>query len=165
MAHAGGRPTDYKEEYNEQAYKLALLGATDKQMADFFDVSEVTLNAWKKEHSKFLKSLKNGKLNADAEIAKALYHRAKGYSHPDVDIKMFNGDIIETPLIKHYPPDTGAAMAWLKNRQPSQWRDKQEVENTNINANINKEVADVSVMGNEIVNMMKQLREKKDSEE
>jgi hypothetical protein len=31
-----GRPTKYKEEYNEQAYKLCLLGATDKELADFF---------------------------------------------------------------------------------------------------------------------------------
>jgi hypothetical protein len=27
-------------------------------------------------------------------------------------------------------PDTTAAIFWLKNRQPSQWRDKQEVELT-----------------------------------
>lgn len=33
----GGRPTKYKEEYTDQAYKLCLLGATDKEMADFFE--------------------------------------------------------------------------------------------------------------------------------
>lgn len=119
-----GRPTSYKKEYAKEAYKLALLGATDKQMADFFEVSEVTLNAWKKEQPDFLKSLKDGKENADYEIAKSLYHRAKGYSHPDVDIKMFNGEIIETPLIKHYPPDTTACIFWLKNRQAKAWRDR-----------------------------------------
>ena len=39
-----GRPTKYKEEYAEQAYKLCLLGAKDKEMADFFQVSLSTLN-------------------------------------------------------------------------------------------------------------------------
>lgn len=126
----GGRPTSYREEYNDLAYKYSLLGATDVEMAKFFDVSEVTLNAWKKEYPKFLKSLKDGKENADADIAKSLYHRAKGYSHADVDIKVCNGEIVETQLVKHYPPDTGAAMAWLKNRQPSKWRDKVEQEIT-----------------------------------
>ena len=29
---------------------------------------------------------------------------------------------------KTVPPDTGAAMAWLKNRRPDKWRDKQDVE-------------------------------------
>ena len=42
-----GRPTKYKDEYCEQAYKLCLLGATDKEMADFFQVSLSTLNLWK----------------------------------------------------------------------------------------------------------------------
>ena len=35
-----GRPTEYKEEYNEQVYKLCLLGAKDKELADFFNVEE-----------------------------------------------------------------------------------------------------------------------------
>lgn len=38
----GGRPTRYKAEYAQQAYKLCLLGATDKELADFFHVSGQT---------------------------------------------------------------------------------------------------------------------------
>jgi len=34
------------------------------------------------------------------------------------------------PTVKHYPPDTTAAIFWLKNRQPAKWREKQEVETT-----------------------------------
>lgn len=127
-----GRPTSYREEYNEQAYKLCLLGATDKDMADFFGVSEVTLNAWKKEHENFLKSLKQGKENADANIAKSLYHRALGYEHPEDDIRVCDGTIAVTPTIKRYPPDTTAAIFWLKNRQSGKWRDKQEVEHSGL---------------------------------
>lgn len=128
--HAGGRPTEYREEYNEQARKLCLLGATDKELADFFEVSEVTINAWKNKHPEFLKSLKDGKLLADAEIANKLYHRAKGYQHEDVDIKVIDGQIVMTDLVKHYPPDTTAAIFWLKNRDPKRWRDKQDIEHS-----------------------------------
>lgn len=126
----GGRPTDFKEEYVEQAYKLCLLGATDEELGDFFDVTEMTINNWKKAHEEFYLALKKGKDQADAEIASKLFHRAKGYEHEDVDLKMYEGRIIETKLIKHYPPDTTAAIFWLKNRQPSKWRDKQEIEQT-----------------------------------
>lgn len=35
-----------------------------------------------------------------------------------------------TPVEKYYPPDTTAAIFWLKNRQKDKWRDKQEVEHT-----------------------------------
>ena len=76
----GGRPTSFKPEYIEQAYKLSLLGAKDTEMADFFGVSEVTLNAWKKEFPEFLKSLKDGKIKADLEISQSLYKRALGYT-------------------------------------------------------------------------------------
>lgn len=121
-----GAPTKYKDEYSEQVYKLCLMGAIDEQLADFFDVCVDTINEWKKVHTEFSESIKRGKQFADAEIANSLFHRAKGYEHPDVDLKMYEGQIIETKLTKHYPPDTTAAIFWLKNRQPKEWRDKQE---------------------------------------
>ena len=31
-------------------------------------------------------------------------------------------------VVKEVQPDAGAALNWLKNRQPQHWRDKQEVE-------------------------------------
>ena len=49
----GGRPTLFKEEYLEQAYKLCLLGATDADLADFFGVDEDTINLWKRTHKDF----------------------------------------------------------------------------------------------------------------
>lgn len=39
-----GRPPSFKEEYTEQVIKLCLLGATDKEMANFFAVSEQAFN-------------------------------------------------------------------------------------------------------------------------
>lgn len=127
---AGGRPTKFKPEYVEQAKKLCALGATDKEMADFFSVSLSTLNLWKIEHTEFSESLQRGKDIADKRVEEALYSRAMGYSHEDVDIRVVDGAIMETPLIKHYPPDTTAAIFWLKNRKPEQWRDKQELEHS-----------------------------------
>lgn len=122
-----GRPSKYKEEFAEQAQKLCRLGAIDKELADFFDISEVTLNAWKKEHKGFLKSLKEGKELADAEVADKLFKRATGYSHDDVHISNYQGSITITPIIKNYAPDTTACIFWLKNRRPDLWRDKTDI--------------------------------------
>lgn len=97
-------------------------------MAGFFGVSVVTLNTWKKRYPDFLSSLKAGKDEADSKVGEALYQRALGYSHPEVDIKMYKGMIIETEIVKHYPPDTTAAIFWLKNRQKLRWRDQQEID-------------------------------------
>ena len=120
------RPTRYKAEYAEQALKLCILGLTDKEMGTFFDVSEQTINTWKQKHPEFLESLKDGKLMSDAEVTRKLFERATGYSHADVDIKVISGEIVQTELTKHYPPDTTAAIFWLKNRQPDKWREKKE---------------------------------------
>lgn len=130
MKKKEGRPSKYKPEYSAQAYKLCLLGATDKDLAKFFEVEESTLNNWKKDHPEFLESIKEGKDQADAVVAQSLFHRATGYSHKDVDIRMYKGKIVTTPLTKHYPPDSTAAIFWLKNRQPEKWRDKQEIKHS-----------------------------------
>jgi len=132
MGEPVGRPTDYKEEYNEKVFKFALLGLTDVQMADFFDIAESTFHKWKLDFPKFSESIKKGKHDADAEIANALYHRAKGYSHDEEVIKVValgnnqGSEIERIDTIKHYPPDTAAAFIWLKNRQGANWKDRKE---------------------------------------
>ena len=118
----------YKDEYAELAYNYCLLGAIDSELAGFFGVSETTINNWKNEHEDFSLALKKGKQIADAKVAQALFHRATGYSHEDVDIKVIEGNIVQTPLVKYYPPDATSAIFWLKNRQPTKWRDKQVTE-------------------------------------
>ena len=122
-----GRPTAYKPEYAEQAMRLCLLGATDGEMADFFHVSEQTINSWKGKHPKFLESLTAGKMEADANVATSLYKRATGSSHPETRVTQVQGKIVETTITKHYPPDTQAMGLWLKNRRSNQWRETNHI--------------------------------------
>ena len=49
-----GRPSKYQPSFNARAEKLCRLGATDKDLADFFEVSEMTINNWKLKHPAFL---------------------------------------------------------------------------------------------------------------
>lgn len=152
--HAGGRPSAYKAEYCEQVEKLCRLGATDKEIADFFSVAESTINKWKKDYPEFSESLKKGKLLADANVADRLYQRAIGFAHESEEIKVIMGgkqksksddtdsedpgsaagdhpNIVRVPILKQYPPDTVACIFWLKNRQKEKWRDKVEQGFTN----------------------------------
>lgn len=122
-----GRPSKFDPKMCEQARKLCMLGAIDRELADFFEITEATLNNWKKEHPEFFASIKEGKAQADAEVASKLYQRAIGYQHPDTHVSNYQGEITLTPLTKHYAPDPVAAIFWLKNRQPAKWRDKIDV--------------------------------------
>lgn len=114
--------------------KLCRLGATDKDMAGFFGVSEQTFHTWKKAHPDFLDALKEGKQRADAEVADRLFKRATGYSHIDTKFATFEGKITDSKeYVKHYAPDTIACIFWLKNRRPDLWRDKVGLEHTGPN--------------------------------
>lgn len=89
--------------------------------------------------------MRAGKEEADATIADSLYHRAKGYSHPEVHVSNYQGAVTLTPLTKHYPPDTAAASLWLRNRQPKRWRDKVDHELAGPNGGPIPVKADVTV--------------------
>lgn len=56
-----GRPTGFKPVFAKQAQKLAKLGATDIEIADFFGVTVRTLHRWKAEYKEFCHSLKVSK--------------------------------------------------------------------------------------------------------
>lgn len=124
---AGEKNSKYKPEYDTQAHKLCLLGATDNQIADFFGVTERTINNWKENHETFFHSLKSGKLHADSIVADSLFNRAIGYSHPEEKVFNNQGVILTYDTTKHYAPDTTAAIFWLKNRQSQVWREKKEI--------------------------------------
>lgn len=117
----GGRPTKFKEEYIELAYNYALLGAIDKDLARMFDVSETTINAWKKEHEEFSEALKKGKYEADAQVARSLFKRALGYQYEEVKREESEQGVKNTVTVKEVVPDTTAQIFWLRNRQPDKW--------------------------------------------
>lgn len=145
QADVGGRPTKYRKAFDRQAYQLALLGATDAQLSEVFDITVSTLYEWKKRYRGFSEALRRGKTQADAEVAAGLFKRATGFLFDEVTFERL--EIGEAPaaddpeaaaevkqpvyrrkvVTKYVAPDTGAAMSWLKNRQKELWRDRQEI--------------------------------------
>ena len=93
-------------------------------MAEFLIICTATLYNWKNTYPDFLEAINSGKQNADAMVAKSLFHRALGYSHKEDDIRTCDNQVVITETTKHYPPDTTACIFWLKNRRRDQWRDK-----------------------------------------
>lgn len=130
-----GRPTAYKAEYVEQARKLCELGATDVELADFFKVSIRTISDWRVRHADFLQALNLGKEVADKRVTTSLYQRAMGYTFDAEKIFMPAGSKqpVRVAYREHVPPDTTACIFWLKNRQPEDWRDRQQHEHTGKN--------------------------------
>lgn len=128
---AGGRPNEWDkigaERICEETEKLCLLGATDAEIAEWFEVSERTINNWKDRYSQFMQSLKKGKMGADANVAQSLYRRAMGYERIVEKVgKDGNGQTIKITITECVEPDTTAIIFWLKNRHRQRWNEKLE---------------------------------------
>jgi len=122
----------YHDEYAGQAEKLCLLlGATTNDLALFFGVNATTVERWQKRHPAFAEAVKRGKMVADSHVAESLYRQASGIATVK-RTKVFADPKSGQQMIVEYeeqlPPSTLAAIFWLKNRQPAQWRDRQKVE-------------------------------------
>lgn len=120
------RPSKYKVEYVKIAQKMCELGATVPDIAGAFDVAESTVKLWAVKNKKFSDALRIGREPADDKVERAVYERAIGYSHPDVDIRVIDNEIVQTPITKHYPPDMRAALGWLYNRKQDKWHPNPE---------------------------------------
>jgi len=125
---AGGRPSKFKPEFVAQAGKLCELGATDAELATFFEVAVSTIEKWRKDHPEFSVTIKDAKDKADDRVERRLFERAMGYEHDETDIRVIGQELVMTPIRKVYPPDTTAAIFWLKNRRSATWRDIKAVE-------------------------------------
>lgn len=145
MSKHTGRPSGYKPEYAEAARAMCERGATDIEIADALEVDVRTIYRWKNQFDDFCQALRSAKDVADNRVERSLFERATGYERDEVDIRVVNGEIVQTPVRKFYPPDTTAAIFWLKNRNPEKWREAKSVEVTGQNGEnlFNKIVVEV----------------------
>lgn len=90
------------------AATLARLGFTDEKLAAALGVARSTLSEWKRADPEFSSALKAAKSQADAKVIESLFQRAIGFIGPDGS---------------YFPPHPTAAIFYLKNRMPSEWRD------------------------------------------
>lgn len=126
----GGRPSkiDVLSHHFAQRLVKNMLerGASDLEIASELGISVDSLQRWKKANAEFCGLLKNWKDRAIEMVEKSLYLQAIGhhYKVPQYD-KDGNVTGYTTELIK---PNLGAAIFFLKNKKPSEWRDKPELD-------------------------------------
>ena len=126
-----GPESGYKPEHCELARQVARLGATNEELADILGVCRATLQNWIRDHPEFREAIDQGKLVGDAKVADRLYQRAIGYERPA--IRFFankEGPPTEVKYTYHHPPDTTAAIFWLRNRRRADWREQVEHRHT-----------------------------------
>lgn len=119
-----GRPTKFSASVALKMIQLYRQGKTDAQVAGIIDVAEDTITRWKRSKPEFFWSIKEAKAEADELVEASLFAVATGYSHPEEVIFSSFGKITRVTRLKHYPPDSKAAIYWLNNRRPDDWQNK-----------------------------------------
>jgi hypothetical protein len=122
-----GRPTDYQPEFCELARNYCLLGATNAELAGFFDVAPRTVDNWIAGIPAFADAVREGRIVADGRVAHSLYTRAIGFSHTVERTVLHRGEERKIKNNVHYPGDTQACIFWLRNRRRQSWRDRGEI--------------------------------------
>lgn len=119
-----GRPTDLNAQVQTKIIELIEQGKTDEQAAEIVGCHVNTIRRWFNLIPEFKWAIKEAKQAADDIVEASLFLRACGYKHKAVKIFCHEGMIVEHEYMEHYPPDTSAAIFWLKNRKRGEWRDK-----------------------------------------
>ena len=119
----GGRKTVYSPKMAAVARKCCERGMTDIEVADMLGIGLATLYRWKAEHPAFSRVFKLGKAEADDRVERSLYSRAIGYDYIAEKAAMTRHGEKTMRYRQHIPPDTAAAVWYLKNRRPDRWRD------------------------------------------
>lgn len=121
----------YNPAYHDNwAWSLAVMGATNEDIAKAFGVSSRTIIRWTKKHESFRVAIIEGKNSSDANVIRSLYKRATGYEYTETRkvVEMGKDGTVKPIKIeetkKVVPPDTTAAIFWLKNRQRNHWADR-----------------------------------------
>ena len=133
-----GRKAKYNKEMHDKIVSLFEKGCIDIEVCKCVGIHRSTFYDWLNEKSKAFKpelkdAVKKAKTIIDQKVEQKLLKKCMGYDKWEVTQELVTdretglSEIKTTKKIrKHYQPDTGSIIFWLKNRQPESWRDKRD---------------------------------------
>lgn len=120
-------------------------GLSDEQICLKMGISKDTYYRWQKDFSAFSDAIKKGKAPVDIKVENALLKSALGHTitiRKPVKVKLEKQKVGEGKVVEerieyvdeevYIPPRVAAQIFWLKNRKPDRWRDKQDINVTEV---------------------------------
>jgi transcriptional regulator with XRE-family HTH domain len=103
-------------------------GINQDDIAKKLGINRCTLMKYKKEKSDVFDALKN-KEEADGVVENALLKMATGFYAEDTITEYDGNGVMISKKVhrKYYQPNHTAALAWLNNRRPDRWKQRQEI--------------------------------------
>ena len=123
------RPTKFKEEYIEQAYKLCAKGLYIQDLAELWDVNRDTLHGWRKKYPGFDEAINQGRNDFFIPtLMKTLpnlllgYRRTQTTTYYDAEKKLKGMKKVS----QFFAPDTAVVIHTAKN--VFNWKDTKEID-------------------------------------
>jgi len=129
-------------------------GSTVEDICKMLNISKETYYKWQREKKQFANAIKKGKEVSNGELLNSAFKAATGFMYKEKeafkvkDYKEINGELkpierVEVIEVEKYsPPDHTMNIFMIKNRLPDQYKDRQEVNTTNLN--LNKDVSSLT---------------------
>lgn len=109
-------------------------GLTNEQIAENMGVNRDTLYDWQKKFPEFSDALKSTKEITVYEVEDALYKAAKGYWVEESTTTITATGKKHTEIRKKWiAPNTTAQIFFLKNKDPENWRERNDISITESN--------------------------------
>lgn len=128
------------------------LGVRNCDLAEYFEVSEPTIDNWIKNNLEFQRAVNQGRTDASLTVAMSLFDRAIGVTiteetiiknevkeyHPNGKLKRTYIEPIVVQTQKQLPPESWAAVKFLSHVRRDIWTDNNNINiDHTINANVN----------------------------
>jgi hypothetical protein len=134
---SAGQPTLYNKKLHPKlVHALASRGLNDKGIYESLEISERTFYNWMKIHPEFLQSIKHARDDQISIVKNSLFERAKGFEYTaEKPMVVSNGNGMGSEIeIATYTervlPDVAAIKMFLYNRDPENWKDRQNIEHS-----------------------------------
>ena len=134
MSERFGQYQQWIEPHLDEIENLIAAGYTEAGVARMFGVSPRAFSEYKKSHTALLARIQDGKRRGVAEVAQAIFKRAKGYEIKESQVNQLRDatgkriirlEVRETN--RHIPPDIRAATYWLSKVDPKHWGEASSV--------------------------------------
>ncbi len=110
---------------------------TVTELCTYLNVSNTIFYRWfnDQDDKRFYDAVMRVRARADDAAEAAFFKRVIGFDFVESTERVESGGkdgekVVSQQVEKHIPPDPGAALNWLKNRRPDDWREKKTVEIT-----------------------------------
>ena len=131
-----GRPQQYRPKMCDLIDNYQFnRGATITEICELLGLPYRVVYDWMDRYPEFSQAIARARARCDDHVVKGLYNRCVGLDIREQRVTK-DGDVVD--ISRELPPDPDAAIAWLANRQPEEWRrkDRDDVSQVNIQINL-----------------------------